>query len=71
MVSLVSRIFSVTKTHAMLIFEHLRLAAVAPFLLLPLLPVTASPLSSCYGNSTTLDWYIDAVGETPCTFELC
>ncbi|KAI0734895.1 hypothetical protein C8Q72DRAFT_330875 [Fomitopsis betulina] len=50
----------------MLIFEHLRLAAVAPFLLLPLLPVTASPLSSCYGNSTTLDWYIDAVGETPC-----
>ncbi|KAI0734883.1 hypothetical protein C8Q72DRAFT_791619 [Fomitopsis betulina] len=40
--------------------------AVASLLLLPLLPVHASPLSSCYGNSTTLDWYIDAVGETPC-----
>ncbi|EPT04127.1 hypothetical protein FOMPIDRAFT_1114674 [Fomitopsis schrenkii] len=36
------------------------------FLLLHLLPISASPLSSCYGNSTTLDWYINAVGETPC-----
>ncbi|EPS97701.1 hypothetical protein FOMPIDRAFT_1127896 [Fomitopsis schrenkii] len=40
----------------------------ASFLLfLQMLPISASPLSSCYGNSTTLDWYIDAVGETPCT----
>ena len=27
---------------------------------------SASPTSSCYGTSTTLDWYINAVGETPC-----
>ncbi|KZT70960.1 hypothetical protein DAEQUDRAFT_154106 [Daedalea quercina L-15889] len=27
---------------------------------------SGSATSSCYGNSTTLDWYIDAVGETPC-----
>ncbi|EPS94389.1 hypothetical protein FOMPIDRAFT_62388, partial [Fomitopsis schrenkii] len=45
--------------------RYSRLAA-SFLLLLRLLPISASPLSSCYGNSTTLDWYIDAVGETPC-----
>ncbi|KAI0734898.1 hypothetical protein C8Q72DRAFT_331117 [Fomitopsis betulina] len=42
-----------------------RVAAAASLLLL-MRPVSASGPLSCYGNSTTLDWYIDAVEETPC-----
>ncbi|KAI0728161.1 hypothetical protein C8Q72DRAFT_412054 [Fomitopsis betulina] len=55
-----------TNTHTMHMPGYSRFAVASSLLLLPLLPVSASPLSSCYGNSTTLDWYIDAVGETPC-----
>ena len=41
--------------------------AVPLLFLLHSISISASPTSSCYGNSTTLDWYIEAVGETPCT----
>ncbi|KAI0734850.1 hypothetical protein C8Q72DRAFT_328663 [Fomitopsis betulina] len=60
------RLLSVTNARMMHIPGYSRFAAAASLLVVPLLPVSASPLSSCYKNSTTLDWYIDAVGETPC-----
>ena len=42
------------------------LQLVASFFLLFSTSTSASPTSSCYEGSATLDWYIDAVGETPC-----